>query len=158
MSGRSKKEAERIRDEMEQIERTVLHTKRDREKFVQTGDDAYLKTVAYDLHGFYTGIERVFESIADTIDDHMPAGQTWHKDLLLQMAEEIAGIRPALLSQNTGDALEAYLRFRHRIRNIYSFNLVPERVKGLVERLPGVYDYVKSDLSDFATFLEKLSE
>jgi hypothetical protein len=158
MIGRSKKEAERIRDELEQIERTVLHTKRDWGKLVQTGDDAYLKAVAYDLHGFYTGIEKVFESIADTIDDHIPTGQAWHKDLLLQMAEEIAGIRPALLSQNTADALDEYLRFRHRIRNIYSFNLVPERVKGLVERLPGVYDHVKSDLSDFATFLEKLSE
>jgi hypothetical protein len=79
------------------------------------------------------------------------------------MAEEIAGIRPALLSQNTGDALEEYLRFRHRIRYIYSFtptlgfNLVPERVRGLVERLPSVFERVKSDLSDFATFLEKLS-
>lgn len=47
MSGRSRKEAERIRDELEQIERTVVHTKRDWEKFVQTGDDAYLKAVAY---------------------------------------------------------------------------------------------------------------
>jgi hypothetical protein len=43
-----------------------------------------IKAVAYDLHGFYTGIERVFESIADTIDDHMPTGQTWHKDLLVE--------------------------------------------------------------------------
>jgi hypothetical protein len=37
------------------------------------------------------------------------------------------------------------------------FNLVPERVRGLVERLPSVFERVKSDLSDFATFLEKLS-
>jgi hypothetical protein len=154
----SRKEAERIRDELEQIERTVLHAERDWKRFVQTGDDAYLKAVAYDLHGFYTGIERVFESIADTIDDHIPTGQAWHKDLLLQMADEIAGVRPALLSQNTGDALEEYLRFRHRIRNIYSFNLVPELVRGLVERLPGVFEHVKSDLSDFAAFLEKLSD
>jgi hypothetical protein len=46
MNGRSRKEAERIRDELEQIDRTMLHARRDWEKFVQTGDDAYLLTVS----------------------------------------------------------------------------------------------------------------
>ncbi len=49
------------------------------------------------------------------------------------------------------------MRFRHRIRNIYSFNLIPERVKNLVEKLPDAYDQARQDLVAFAQFLEQLS-
>ncbi len=156
MRDRASKEAKRIRDELNEIERVVSHVNKDWQKFVTSGDDAYLKAVAYDLHGFYTGLERIFQSVADTIDDHLPVGQNWHKELLGQMAREIKNIRPALLSEKSAELLDEYMRFRHRIRNIYSFNLLPDRIKGLVERLPDVYEQVKSNLIDFAQFLEQL--
>jgi hypothetical protein len=116
-----------------------------------------LKAVAYDLHGFYTGLERIFESVADTIDDHLPGGESWHKELIEQMCKEIEGVRPALLSENTKKLLDEFMRFRHRVRNIYSFNLIPERVKNLVEKLPEAYEQGRQDLSAFAQFLEQLS-
>jgi hypothetical protein len=150
------KEARRIRDELKQVETIVSHSERDWEKFVLTGDDAYLKAVAYDLHGFYTGIERIFESVVDTVDGHFPQGDSWHKELLLQMGKEIKGVRPALLSGASLSLLDQYMRFRHRIRNIYSFNLIPERVKALVENLPDVFQRVSSEILDFAQFLENL--
>ena len=67
-------------------------------------EDAYLKAVAYDLHGFYTGLEGIFESVADNIDDHLPGGESWHKALLEQMYKEIQGVRPALLSDNARES------------------------------------------------------
>jgi archaellum component FlaC len=154
---KSLKEAKRISDELSQIETIVSHVKRDWNEFVRTGDDAYLKAVAYDLHGFYTGLEHIFESVADTIDDQVPEGGSWHKALLDQMGEEIEGVRPALLSNETRQLLDEFMRFRHRVRNIYSFNLIPERVKNLVEKLPGAYEKAKRDLSAFAQFLEQVS-
>ena len=66
------KEAERIRNELAQVERVISNVQTDWKKFVTTGDDAFLKAAAYDLHGFYTGLENIFYSIADTIDDHVP--------------------------------------------------------------------------------------
>lgn len=128
-------EMERIQDELSQIDAIVSHAQRDWNEFSLKGDDAYLKAVAYDLHGFYTGLERIFRSVAGTIDDRIPAGENWHKELLEQMTLEIEGIRPALLSNATRDFLEEFMRFRHRVRNIYSFNLIPERVKNLIEKL-----------------------
>ena len=151
------KEAKRIHDELSQIDTIVSHVKRDWNKFVRTADDAYLKAVAYDLHGFYAGLERILESVADTIDDHLPAGKRWHKDLLEQMSKEIQGVRPALLSESTKKMLDEFMRFRHRVRNIYSFNLIPERVENLVEKLPETYEQAQQDLSAFAQFLEQLS-
>ncbi|MBW1804366.1 MAG: hypothetical protein JRJ85_26990 [Deltaproteobacteria bacterium] len=98
MKGKALKQARQIRDEPAQIERIVSNIRSDWDGFLRKGDDVYLKSVAYDLHGFYTGVERIFQSIADTIDDHLPSGENWHKDLLFQMGKEIAKVRPALLS------------------------------------------------------------
>ena len=158
MKEKALKEGRRIRDELRQVETIVSHSEDDWKKFVLTGDDAYLKAVAYDLHGFYTGIERIFESVVDTVDGRFPKGESWHKDLLLQIGKEIDGVRPALLSEVTLGLLDQYMRFRHRIRNIYSFNLIPERIKTLVEDLPEVFQRVNSEILDFAQFLENLSE
>jgi len=152
----SVKEAERIRNELMQIERAVSNTQNDWNKFLTKGDDAFLKAAAFDLQSFYTGIENIFCSIADTIDDDYPQGENWHKAILSQMTREIKNIRPALLSEESAAMLDEYLRFRHRIRNIYSFNLVPDRIKGLVENLPSVFDNVKANLIDFSQFLERL--
>ena len=148
---------ERISDELIQIDITVSHARRDWDEFINKGDEAYLKAVAYDLHGFYTGLERIFKSVANTIDDKIPEGENWHKDLLEQMALDIAGLRPAVLSQDTRDLLDEFMRFRHRIRNIYSFNLIPDRVETLVEKLPTVLNKTKEDLTAFIQFLEQIS-
>jgi hypothetical protein len=158
MKEKALKQAAQIRDELAQIERIVSDVSSDWDDFVRKGDDAYLKAVAYDLHGFYTGLERVFQSVADTIDDHLPAGENWHKDLLFNMGKEIENVRPALLSRETVTLLEKYLRFRHRVRNIYSFNLIPERIKGLIEELPAIHKQVRLNLEDFAEFLENLAK
>jgi hypothetical protein len=155
---RGTKEAQRIRDELIQIERAVSNAQTDWHKFITTGDDAFLKAAAFDLHGFYTGIENIFYTIADTVDDNVPSGENWHKAMLSQMSTEIKNIRPAMISEDAAANLDEYLRFRHRIRNIYSFNLVPDRIKGLVEKLPAVFQDIKSNLLDFAQFLEKASE
>lgn len=72
------------------------------------------------------------------------------------MALEIQDVRPAVLSETTLDLLEEYLWFRHLVRNVYSFNLLPEKVQSLVERLPEVFDQTTQDVSSFVTlFLER---
>lgn len=156
MKNKALKQATQIRDELSQIERIVSNVRSDWDDFLRKGEDAYLKAVAYDLHGFYSGLERIFQSVADAIDDHLPTGENWHKDLLSQMGQEIENVRPALLSAETTDLLEEYLRFRHRVRNIYSFNLIPERIKDLVEKLTEIHKQVKLNLEDFAEFLKNL--
>jgi len=150
--------ANRIRDELAEVKTVLSHVERDWHKFVETGDDAYLKATAYDLHGFYGGLERVFEAVATAIDGSVPAGESWHKDLLQQMRRELQGIRPALFSEETVNQMDEFRRFRHRIRNIYSFNLIPERIQALVEKLPRVSAEINTSLQDFAQFLDRVSD
>ena len=52
MKKEASKEIERINVELHQIDKVVSHVQRDWNEFVRKGDEAYLKAVAYDLHGF----------------------------------------------------------------------------------------------------------
>ncbi|MCX5643956.1 MAG: hypothetical protein NTZ17_04625 [Phycisphaerae bacterium] len=64
-----------------------------------SADDYYLDAVALNLHGFYGGLERIFERIATVVDGARPSGEHWHQALLRQMAEEMPGVRPAVISE-----------------------------------------------------------
>ena len=84
-------------------------------------------------------------------------GEAWHAELLRQMMLAVPKVRPAVLSQESGDWLDEYRKFRHRVRNIYATNLVPDRMKALVEDLPARWRRVRQELITFANFLEKLA-
>lgn len=51
-----------------------------------TDPDAYLDSVALNLHGFYSGLERLFELVTRHVDRSVLAGETWHRNLLKQVA------------------------------------------------------------------------
>ncbi len=119
--------------------------------------DYFLAAAALDLHGFYAGLERLFELIADDVDRSHPTGAHWHRDLLAQMTLVVGQVRPAVLSPEASAALVDYLDFRHLVRNVYTFNLRPERVAELVRGLRATFDLVRRDLLTFAIFLENLS-
>jgi hypothetical protein len=63
---------------------------------------AHLDSVALNLHGFYSGIQRMLELIARHVDRTAPSGEMWHRDLLDQMTREVPGTRPAAVSVARG--------------------------------------------------------
>jgi hypothetical protein len=117
-----------------------------------SGDDGFFDGVALNLHGFYSGVERIFEDIARTMERSIPQGVEWHQDLLLQMSAEISSIRPPVVTMDTRDCLDEYRGFRHVVRNVYTFNLRPARLQELTSRLRQCYQTVDHDLSDFIIF------
>lgn len=119
-------------------------------------DDAYLHAVALDLHGCYTGAEQAFEAIARMIDGSVPQGAGWHRELLAQMATEIPTVRPAVLSRDTEACLDAYRAFRHVVRNVYTLNLDPVRVRELGEGLGDCLTHLRADVAAFVAFLGAL--
>lgn len=119
-------------------------------------DEDYLGSVAFDLHSFYQGVERIFEAIAKSIDRTVFSGERWHVALLDQMTEEISGIRPAVISSETKSALNDYRTFRHLARNIYTFNLDSRRLHKLVDNLPDTVEKFCQDISAFLGFLKEV--
>lgn len=90
------------------------------------------------LHGFYSGVERLFEWIARQIDGTLPQGASWHRELLQQMTLDIPTVRPPVLEKPTAKMLEAYLGFRHIVLNLYAWELETIKVDQLIKRLPQV--------------------
>jgi hypothetical protein len=74
------------------------------------------------------------------------------------MGAELKGVRPAVISRSTRDCLDDYRAFRHLVRNVYTFNLRPERVAALAEEVPSCHEQVRSDVGRFTDFLITLSE
>lgn len=147
--------AERIRDELETLEQIVARTL-DAWSRVQRmpGERAYVDSVALNLHGVYSGVERLFELIARHVDDKLPSSVTWHRDLLEQMARDLPGVRPAVIDKDSAEALDELRRFRHLVRNVYTVNLAPEKMDGLLSGLPALWSKLRAELLAFADFLE----
>jgi len=145
---------ETIEDLIDVVERAELLLK----KSEYSNDDCYLDGAALNVHGFYSGVERIFLDIARTLDQSLPANPNWHKDLLLQMSATLNKTRPPVIQKNTRHCLEEYLSFRHVIRNIYAFNLKTGRVKELVQDLRNCFNSFKQNITEFISFLETMDE
>jgi hypothetical protein len=151
--------AERIRGEITDLDRSVarITSAWERGKRSAADQDYYLDAVALNLHGFYSGVERLFELTARYIDQVVPDGESWHQNLAAQMAREVPSARPAVISTDLATDLDEYRRFRHLVRNVYAINLVPDKMQGLVERLPALWSRLRIQLTAFAAFLEQIS-
>ena len=147
--------AERIRDELADLDRLVQRAQEGWRRAQQSGDDFYLDSVALNLHGFYAGLERLFAVIATVVDSALPRDANWHQVLLQQMASEVPHVRPAAISERTRDALDEYRGFRHIVRHVYTFTLDPAKMQRVVEEAPAVFAQVRAELSAFADFLEQ---
>jgi hypothetical protein len=144
-----------IADELENIQRVVKRTQAIFEKAVRTSDDEYLDGVALNLHGFYSGVEHIFENIARVVENSLPTGSNWHFDLLRQMSLNIPQLRPPVIQKETYRCLSEYRRFRHVVRNVYTFNLHGPRLKELAEGVGDCFTAVSKD--HFIQFLQQLS-
>lgn len=149
--------AGRIRQELTELDRVVQRTNQIWQAATRSADDYHLDATALNLHGYYAGIERLLEMIADTIDQAKPAGANWHQELLRQMASDIPTIRPAILSEASRNGLDEYRGFRHIVRNVYSYNLDPTRIDRLVKNLTPLAAGVSKELLTFSVLLEQLA-
>jgi hypothetical protein len=108
------------------------------------------------LHDFYTGIEKIFESIAKEIDDRIPMGEEWHSELLRQMTLDIPGLRPPVITASTEKKLREYLGFRHLFRKRYGLELDWQRLKKLLLGLPQVRTQLEKEIGKFFENLDSI--
>jgi len=151
--------AQRIKDELPDIASEVARAQKSWEASLETDDpEAYIDSVALNLHGFYSGVERLFELIATQVDDSAPTGEAWHRQLIDQMAREIPETRPAVIDEFIAVALDEFRKFRHLVRNVYTLHLDSERMRVLIDVLPSLWGQLQKDFLTFADFLTELSK
>ena len=147
--------AGRIQAELKEFSILIERIELGMQKAKAQSDDFYLDSVALNLHGFYSGVERLFEKIAGSIDGSMPEGANWHQELLNQISIEVPGVRPAVISAELKEKLEEYRGFRHVVRNVYTYHLDPAKVKPLVKNIRRVRKKLEKELSAFARFIQE---
>jgi N6-adenosine-specific RNA methylase IME4 len=152
--------AERVCGELPDLEASIRKAKKswDSSRRAQRDQDAYLDSVALNIHAFYSGLEKLFELIARHVDGSSPEGIAWHRDLLSRMSDEVTDIRPAVISKEMSKQLDQYLRFRHLVRNVYATNLKPDKMLGLVEGLADLWPKLSAELNAFSEFLKEVAQ
>jgi len=147
--------ADRIRSELVELEGIIRRIEEGWNRADRSGDMLYLDGVALNLHGLYSGLERLFELIVTNIDGVKPSGENWHQELLNQIATDVSQVRPAVISESSYLRLNEYRGFRHVVRNVYTVNFDPQKIRKLVVEAPEMFNKVREELLAFSDFLEQ---
>ena len=152
-----KKLTQRINDELVKIEDILERIRRGLKiiKVVPIDITEFIEnTIATDLVDIYSGIERIFERIANEVDGHLPRGSRWHKNLLEQMTKQRPERQP-VISENTFLQLGKLLEFRHKVTNIYGRELKYDNTLVHAETIHELFAAVSQD---FNTFTDSLAQ
>ncbi len=142
---------ERLAHELMEMEHMIQQSQPFLDQLAQPQNPSYtaafVGALALNLHSFYTGAERIFEAIAQQMDQYQPTGSQWHRQLLDQMVVKIPEIRPAVISDATHLLLDELRRFRHVVRSVYAYQLDPDRVCELAKQV----------FADFPRFAQEIN-
>ena len=114
--------------------------------------------IAKYLHDFYNGVESIFERITIRLEGELPGGERWHIALLDRMTQALPDVRPAVIEPQLHKLLVEFLKFRHRIRHVYSYDLDWSRVKERAIELERVMQQLREALEKFTKWLDEQSE
>jgi len=129
----------RIEAEYEAIERTLSALPG---KPLSELTELELAGVAAMLHNFYNGLENVMKQACRAREIGIPAGSSWHRDLLLT-----AGNADIISAALVGE-LSRFLAFRHFFSHAYALDLFPERMEPLVQEAVEVFKRFKNEIDD----------
>ncbi|MGD1865566.1 MAG: nucleotidyltransferase family protein [Phormidesmis sp.] len=149
----------RIRRTLSDVEQEYNYAKEQAGLAEETKQAVYWTAVGLSMHGYYTGLEKIFKIIVDTVDGGLMSPKTgqWHKDLLDQVMLDVLGARPPVIDEKTRLCLDEYLSFRHVIRSNYTYRLDPERIAANFQQLEDCHRRVTQQLNDFCDFLVSVS-
>jgi hypothetical protein len=119
--------------------------------------DIHYSNLALKLHNFYTGCERIFRIIASELNHALPSSYDWHKRLLQRMCLEVEGTRPAVISEELHRELGDFAAFRHVVRNIYGYELDPQRIDRLLDKYPPTWERFRGEMTNFTAWMHQLA-
>ena len=109
--------------------------------------------LAYNLHNLYNAFEDLFIEIAKTFENRIENPIFFHKELLKRMTIEVPKIRPKVLSKESFFILDELRGFRHIFRHAYNYEISPEKLSNLKNKLIENWDKIKKDLMEFKNWL-----
>jgi hypothetical protein len=152
--------ADRIHQELDELARVVSRAERAifAAKQRLEDQDLFVDAAALNLHDFFGGLERIFQQIGTTVEGELPTGSDWHRQLMVQMQNDMPDLRPPVVSTEVIHTLDEFRRFRHVVRNIYAFEFDPKQIERLVNQMSDVFAQIRTELLVFASFLRQVGE
>ncbi len=92
----------------------------DRATGLMPDNEVQLESAAYQLHNLYNALEDLFKLVAFHFENQLQDPSKWHIEMLQRMAQEIPGIRPALITHDAFVLLNSLRSFRHFFRHAYN--------------------------------------
>ena len=106
---------------------------------------------AFELNRFFNVLEKSFERLCETFENHFEKGGSYHERLIERMELGIGGIRPAFLPPEARRPVRELKGFRHVMRHAYDLDLDPERISRLVAEAAEVAEAFRGWCERFLT-------
>jgi hypothetical protein len=116
------------------------------------------KTLAYlavSLSQYYNALEDLLGRAAGVFEGSS-SGEAWHAELLRRATLDLAGLRPALVSQGALRDATTLLKFRHFLRHAYAVKLDAAKLGTVTDALRRLHPALEESLADFRSFLQSL--
>lgn len=137
-----------VRAQMDVIE--VIYDKLDvRAAGLQPDDEIQLESAAYQLHNLYNAVEDLFQLVAAHFENQIEVTGRWHTELLRRMNQDIEGLRPALLSDESYVLLNGLRSFRHFFRHAYAAPIEYAQFRINLEKAQRLRPYLRGDVERF---------
>ncbi|TVQ43363.1 MAG: hypothetical protein EA365_12780 [Gloeocapsa sp. DLM2.Bin57] len=115
-----------------------------------TPDDLIrLESIAYQIHNLYTASEDLLKIIATYFENNITNTAQWHANLLTRLSQNIPGIRPAFLTEETFLILNSLRGFRHFFRHAYGANIEYDQLKINLDKALKLREYLAKDCDNF---------
>lgn len=142
-----------IKAQMDRIE-VVYQNIEDRAAGLQPDDEIRLESVAYQLHNLYNAIEDLFRLVAAHFENQVEHFGRWHTVLLRRMRQEVEGMRPALLSEQSYVLLNGLRGFRHFFRHAYAVPVEYTQIQMNLEKARRLRSLFQQDIERFLLQLQ----
>jgi hypothetical protein len=116
---------------------------------MQPDDPVKLESVAYQIHNLYSAVEDLLKLVAAHFENNIADSSRWHTDLSYRMTQDITGIRPALLSQESYILLNGLRSFRHFFRHAYNVPIEFTQLQINLDKAFRLYPLLQADVKQF---------
>lgn len=121
---------------------------------LEPDDEMQLESVAYQLHNLYNAIADLLRVIAGYFENRITHTPHWHIQLLRRMGHKIAGVRPALLSQESYVLLNGLRGFRHFFRHAYAAPIDYDQLRINLDKARRLRQILERDVAEFLRQME----
>jgi hypothetical protein len=121
---------------------------------IKTPDMVETAALGLFLQSFYNGVENIIKFIMSEKYGKLPSSTKWHKELL-----DLCFIKnndeKELFSNNLKNILDDYLRFRHFIRNTYSYKIKWELMEDLILNIDENWKNIRTEIVEYIEHCRK---